>query len=292
MEFPAPLGSIAPETVVSRHLLYRTTTICTAFHNPVTAQDNFIHWDGILTKEKTLLLCVVALAEIASAQTNVPAPTIQTIVARMAKARLVNRASFRPYTVTRDYRLFGKDGQNEKSQVIVDVSFVPPGQKNFAVMQARGTAIGEKIVRRMLASEVEIANDNSTDISPDNYNFGFVKQEFLFGRLCYLLELVPRRKDAHLMLGKAWVDAKTYLLHRAEGEPAKKPSWWVRDLHFVLTYGSVSGMWLPTALEATADVRIFGQCKLTSQNLGINVRQFAANRTPDLPVRKRTDRPD
>jgi len=98
------------------------------------------------------------------------------------------------------------------------------------------------------------------------------------GRLCYLLELHPRRPDTHLIVGKAWVDAQTYLLRRTEGEPAKKPSWWVRGLHFALSYGNVGGMWLPTELEATADVRFIGECRVVSQNVGINVGQFADNR--------------
>jgi hypothetical protein len=172
----------------------------------------------------------------------------------------------------------GKEGNAAKSRVIADVSYVPPGQKDFVIRQTSGLGLGEKIVRKMLTSEVELAGNDTTDILPDNYTFSFLGQAILNGRRCYLLGLQPRRNDTHLMVGKAWVDAQTYLLHRAEGEPAKKPSWWVRDLHFVLSYGNISGMWLPTGIEATADVRVIGQCKLVSHNVGINTEQVAANR--------------
>ena len=75
----------------------------------------------------------------------------------MAEARYMNNARFRPYTVTRDYKLFGKERQTTKARIIADVSFVPPTSKNYAIQQVNGTGFGEKVVRRMLASEVEIA---------------------------------------------------------------------------------------------------------------------------------------
>ena len=34
-------------------------------------------------------------------------------------------------------------------------------------------------------------------------------------------------------------DANTYLLHRVEGEPAKPPSWWLREVRIVLLYSDV-----------------------------------------------------
>jgi hypothetical protein len=211
------------------------------------------------------------------AQTNSPVPSIEVIAVRMAKARSANQARFRAYTVTRDYRLFRKNIQDAQSQVIADVSFTPPYTKTFAIRQKWGAGMGERIVRHILANEVEVANADNSEISSQNYEFRFIRLESINGRLCYLLELHPRRSDAHLLVGKAWVDAQTYLLHRMEGEPAKKPSWWIRRLHFALLYGNVGGMWLPTGLEATADVRLIGECRVVSQNVGINVGQFAEN---------------
>jgi hypothetical protein len=231
-----------------------------------------------LTKEKTLLfLCCIAVAELASAQIAKQPPSIQIIVARMTQARSASSSRIRAYTVTRDYRLFGKEGNTVKSRVIADVTFIPPGQKNFVIRQSSGAGMGEKIVRRMLTSEVALADDDSTDISPANYQFSFLGESSWNGRRCYLLGLMPRRKDTHLIVGKAWIDAQTYLLHRAEGEPPQKPSWWVRNVHFALSYGNISGMWIPTGIEATAQVRLLGECRLVSHNVGINTDQVAAN---------------
>ena len=244
-----------------------------------------------MTKDTALLfLCVIVLAEAASAQTTSPAPTMELIVLRMAQARSANEKRFRPYTVTREYMLFGRGSQNAKSQIIADVSFIPPGQKSFSIRQSWGAGMGEKVVRRMLTSESELANKDTSDVSSANYEFRLLGQESYDGRRCYVLQLLPRRKDTNLMVGKAWVDAQTYLVHRVEGEPAQKPSWWVRNLHFALSYGNIRGMWLPTGVEATAEVRIIGECRLVSHNVGISTGQSAANQQPQMPPRRRIDR--
>ena len=213
-------------------------------------------------------LYLVAAGAGASAQTRQTVPALETIIARMAQARDENQARFRSYTVTRDYKFFGKERDTTRSQVIAAVIFVPPDLKNYAIQQTNGTGLGERVVRRMLASEAEIAKDYvSTDFSAANYDFRFIREEEVSGQRCYVLELFPRRKDGHLLRGNIWVDATTYLLRRTEGEPAKIPSWWLRDVRMALLYGDVSGMWLQTALEATATVRILGPYTMVSRDV-------------------------
>jgi hypothetical protein len=212
----------------------------------------------------------------ASAQTASPVPAVEAIVARMAQARFENRARLRPYVVTRDYKLFGKERQNTKAQVTAEVTFVPPDSKKFAIQKSNGTRLGERIVRRMLESEAEITKDySSNNISPDNYDLRFIREENVSGQQCYVLELLPKRKDKNLVSGSIWVDARTYLLHRTEGEPAKRPSWWLRDVHMVFLYGEVEGMWLQTVSEATATVRMLGQHTIVSQDVKYDIDKLA-----------------
>jgi outer membrane lipoprotein-sorting protein len=224
-----------------------------------------------------LVLCLVAVVSSASAQTESTVPAVEAIVKRMAQARAENRHRFRPYIVTRNYQLFGKEKQETKSQVIVDVAFTPPDSKKYAFQQTRGVGLGTKIVRRMLESEVEIAKDfGSTDISPDNYDFRFIREENIGGQRSYVLELHPRRKDKNLVRGNIWVDVRTYLLRRTEGEPAKSPSWWLRDVRMVFLYGDVGGMWLQTASEATATVRILGQHTMVARDVKYSISELVA----------------
>jgi hypothetical protein len=217
------------------------------------------------------------MAASALAQTASPVPSVETIVARMAQARDDNQARFRAYIVTRDYKLFGKERQITKSQVIADVIFVPPDSKKYTIQQTNGTGLGERIVRRMLASEAEITKDYaSNDFSPGNYDFRFIREEEVSGQHCYVLELLPRRKDKNLLRGTIWVDANTYLLHRTEGELAKTPSWWLRDVRLEFLYTDVGGMWLQTSLEATATVRILGPYTITARDVKYKISELVA----------------
>ena len=72
------------------------------------------------------------------AQNHAQVPAVETILTRMAHARAENRTHLRPYTVIRDYKLFGRERQTTKAEIIADVSFVPPDVKHYAIRQANG----------------------------------------------------------------------------------------------------------------------------------------------------------
>jgi hypothetical protein len=213
-----------------------------------------------------------------AAQGESPVPSADSIIAHMMQARSENRARLRPYSVTRDYRLFGKEKQTARSEVIARVMFDPPGIKQFVIQQASGMGLGERIVRQMLEHETEIGrNYTSTDLAPTNYDFRYLREEELGGRRCYVLEIIPRRKDKNLLRGQIWVDAITYLLQRTEGEPARSPSWWLKDAHVMLVYGDVGGMWLQTSSESSAEVRFLGRHTMLSRDVDYTMTILAAS---------------
>ena len=215
---------------------------------------------------------------ISAAHIENPVPTPESIIAHMMQARSENRARLRPYSVTRNYRLFGKEKQTARSEVIAQVTFDPPGIKQFVIQRASGIGLGERIVRQMLEHETEIGrNYMSTDLAPANYDFHYLHEEQLHGRRCYVLEMIPRRKDKNLLRGQIWVDAITYLLLRTEGEPARNPSWWLKDTRVALVYGDVGGMWLQTSSESSADVRFLGRHTMLSRDMDYTLSTLAAS---------------
>ena len=210
-------------------------------------------------------------------------PTVDLILLRMAHARTNNQAHLRPYSVTRQYRLVGSQEQT-RSEVVADVSFVPPAFKHFVIQKSSGIGLGERIVRQMLEHETDIVKNNgATDMTLANYDFRFLREEELSGQPCYVLEMLPRRIDKILLRGQIWVDSLTYLLRRTEGEPGKAPSWWLRNARIALVYGEVEGMWLQTASESTADVRFLGRHTMLSQDVKYQVSEVVATALP--PVR-------
>ena len=231
-----------------------------------------------------LVLYLAAAGGSAVARTESMVPGVATIIARMTEARAENRSRLRPYVVTRDYQLFGSERHNARSQVIADLSFFPPDFKKYVILKTSAGGLGERVVRRALEAETEVTkHSRSTDISPDNYDFRFLAESNADGRRCYVLELLPKRQEATLLRGNIWVDATTYLIHRAEGQPAKSASWWLRDVRILLLYGDVGGMWLQTSSEATAHVRIAGPYSIVSRDIKYRIGADAVARSVAEP---------
>ena len=90
-----------------------------------------------------LLLCLAGAAACAQAQV----PSVETILAGMADARAENRNHLRPYKVTRSYQLFGP-GNEDRAEVMADVTFVPPDLKRFSIRHTNGIGLAARIVRK------------------------------------------------------------------------------------------------------------------------------------------------
>jgi outer membrane lipoprotein-sorting protein len=204
-----------------------------------------------------------------SARAQSQIPTNEEIVAQMSQAQDENRTHFRPYRVTRDYKLFKGDNDSQlKSRLVAEISVVPPDSKKYTIENPNGSVLEEKIVRKMLDGEVAFARDSRTsDITRENYDFRLNREDEISGRHCYVLDLIPKRKSRNLLRGSIWVDALSYLPLRVEGEPTQNPSWWVTDARIVLLYGYVGAMWLQTSSEATANVRIIGRSTMIWQDV-------------------------
>jgi len=226
-----------------------------------------------------ILLVIILAAGVATAwgQTGSPPPLAEAIVARMAQARVEGRARLRPYVVTRSYKLFGKDESKSRSEVTANIAFDPPDSKKYSIQQTTGNAVGQILVRRMLVGEAEVEKEHvATDLSTDNYNFRFIRQEYVVGQSCFVLELLPRRNEQYLLHGTIWIDGDTYLPLRFEGEFAKSPSWWVKDVRLTFVYSEVGGMWLQTSTEAAADVRILGRATMISRDEKYKIPELVA----------------
>ena len=212
------------------------------------------------------LVVLVASAITAAAQAGVP--DVATIVARMEQARTANRASYRPYRVFRDYRFFDGDKEKVSAQVLAEVDFQPPNSKSYVIREATGSDRGEKVVRKMLDHERKASQDHSdVELSSQNYDFAFLRQESRNGAMCYVLQLIPKRKEKNLLKGAMWVDVSTYLIHHLEGELAKSPSFWLKEVRLSMDFNRVAGMWLRTATEAVASVRFFGKHSMKAHDL-------------------------
>ncbi len=215
--------------------------------------------------------------------------SLQEIVGHVAETQALNRDRIRSYTVTREYRLYGGNSSEADSQVMADISFVPPTRKDYEITKTLGSGQGEKIVRKVLDHEQEMASNwESTALTAENYEFQLLGDEISEGRRCYVLQIDPKRESKDLIKGKAWIDAESFNVRRIEGEPAKSPSWWVKHLQLTLRFSEVKGMWLQTGAQANADIRMLGKRVLTSRDVDYRTGDIVAQKIP--PARKTATR--
>lgn len=237
-----------------------------------------------LTIPRLVVLIWLASAITAAAQARVP--DVATIVIRMEQARATNRASYRPYRVFRDYRFFDGDKDKVSAQVLAEVDFQPPNSKSYVIREATGSDRGEKLVRKMLEHERKASQDHSDiELSRQNYDFAFLRQEVRNGAMCYVLQLIPKRKEKNLLKGAMWVDANTYLIHHIEGELAKSPSFWLKEVRLSMDFNRVAGMWLRTTTEAVASVRFFGKHSMKAHDLRYETGTVVAAARRPKPTR-------
>lgn len=228
-------------------------------------------------------LVLFLFAGLMSAQENGRTPDVSTIVSRMMSAQQGNQARLRAYTVKRDYQLLDKQEQS-KAQLIANITVVPPNQKQYNIEKSSG-GMGGKVLRDIVQKETEIPKEaQRRDLSPENYDFQLLGTEQVDGRNCYVLAMNPRREEKDLIRGKVWVDAADYRVHRLEGNTAKSPSWWIRDLHILMIFASVDGMWLHTFTHAVADVRFKGKYVMESRDLEYSPATQTASRRRRNPA--------
>ncbi len=213
-------------------------------------------------------------------------PDLDAIVRRMEQAQLTNNNHVVPYTVTREYALYGDNLQQPTSEVIADVNFLPPDQKTYAIKESSGSGRGEKVVKKVLEHEAEITRTGKRiPISSADYDFRYLGEQPLNGAACYLLQLTPKHEAKDLLIGKLWVDGRTYQIRRFEGAPAKNPSWWLKDVKITMNYGQVGDMWLQTSSQGSADVRLLGRHFMTARDIRYQTSSELAHRLKANPRR-------
>jgi len=195
-----------------------------------------------------------------------PLRSADDVVATMQQRDAQRRALLDGYRGMRQYILENTRMQKH-AKMLVRVQSDVDGTKHFEVVNEDGWKAAHKhVFRKMLDSEAETSHPQlspKTRMASDNYEFHMVGIEPIGGRSAYAIDITPKRHEERLFQGRIWVDTEDYALVRAEGKPAKTPSFWVRSVHFVHTYQKAGSFWFPVATESVSEVRIFGATKVT-----------------------------
>ena len=209
-------------------------------------------------------------------------PTAEQVMSRMAAQDLERQSSIEGYAGMRRYVLENQNFQ-KRAEMVVRVKGDPAGTKHFEVVSEDGwKAANSHVLRKMLESESETSRPElraTTRLNFTNYQFLIVGTEMVSGRKAYVLETKPKRKDKYLFEGRIWVDTEDYALVRAEGSPAKNPSFWTKSTHFVQVYQKSGPLWFPFSTQSITEARLFG-----TTDVHIEYFDYAPQRQPSSEI--------
>jgi hypothetical protein len=212
------------------------------------------------------VLLLFFTADVSIASESDPLPSVDTVIARMLAQDAQRQTLAAGYRGMRRYVL-ENERMHKHAEMLVRVECDATGTKHFELVDEEGWKAAYKhVLRKMLESEAEASQPQvriKTRLSQENYDFHMVEVGLLDDRTAYMIDIVPKRREERLFEGRIWIDTRDYALVRAEGRPAKNPSFWTRSVHFTHAYRKNGPFWFPAATESVTDVRIFGSTNLT-----------------------------
>jgi hypothetical protein len=213
-----------------------------------------------------LIPCILVMATcVAHAGDAGLSPSADDVVRRLVEMDKERARLLRPYVSERRYivenRRFSKS-----AEVTVREIFVPPDQKKLNIISETGSPlIRRRVIDKLIEAELDAArseNRDQTRVTPENYTFRLTGTEQIDGQSCFVLEVTPKSAKKYLMRGQIWVDTSDFAIVRMEGSPAKNPSIWTREVHFVRRYEKHGPVWLPAFFESESRIVMAGVSSL------------------------------
>jgi len=221
-----------------------------------------------------------------------PALPAGVIVGKLMSTSARRSAQLQGYRGTRFYRLqyHGFLGTREATMQVL-ATFSAPDQRNFTVVSQTGSKLLlNRVLLKLLDSEREaFRNQRQVELSPANYDFDFLGVERVTdSNPCYVLEVRPRKDNKFLYRGKIWVDAYDFAVVRMQGQPAKSPSFWIKDTQIDANWGKVGSFWLTQHNHSVSHIRMGGMADLTIdytdyQITGVGPGTQGRSQSPALP---------
>jgi outer membrane lipoprotein-sorting protein len=139
-------------------------------------------------------------------------------------------------------------------------------EKNLTIVDESGsTILRTKVLHKLLDGEreaSEAAAHAENRLARSNYDFSLEDTQSSPPHSLYALDITPKAKSKFAWKGRIWIDPVDYAVVRAEGQPAKLPSWWTTYSEFTYTNQKIDGLWVPEQNVSDTHVRLGGHAHL------------------------------
>jgi hypothetical protein len=221
---------------------------------------------------------------------NPPTLAADTVVQKLMATGARRSAELRGFRATRTYDLqyHGFLGTREAGMRVIS-TYTAPDKVEFSVVSEYGSKLLlNRVLMKLLDSEREaFRNQSQIELSPANYTFDSLGMEQADSDPCYVLSVQPRKDNKFLYRGKVWVDTNDFALARMEGQPAKSPSFWIKDTQIDSTWKKVGEFWLIQHSRSVSHIRLGGTATLTIDYTDYQItgvgRPHGQGQNPQLP---------
>ena len=204
----------------------------------------------------------------AAAHPSISGMSAETVIESLVQSnrRRESRLQQYSYSAPRTYRV--KDDKGKvRAEAQVLMQFQAPNKKEFKIVSQTGSSlIHGRVFKPLMDSEAEAAasrNRQDNAITSANYTFNLIGEDDVDGHHCFALQVTPKRSEKYLFKGKIWIHATEFAVVRIEGQPAKNPSFFIKQVNFTRRYQKVGDFWLPIRDESVSQIRLFGTNILT-----------------------------
>lgn len=200
-----------------------------------------------------------------SAQPSTTAPlSAEEVIQNLQKKNHDRAQALLQFHSTRTYRLeYRGFPSNREAEMVVKMNFQSPDRKQFTIVSESGSKfLIDHVFKKLLEGEQDASNTENqrrTALSPENYDF----QMDGYDNGQYRLQVIPKSKNKYLFRGKIWIDAKDFAVTQIQAEPAKNPSFWIKQTDIEHKYKKVDDFWLPEENRSASTIRLGGRADLT-----------------------------
>ncbi|HEX3985475.1 MAG TPA: hypothetical protein VHX13_02605 [Acidobacteriaceae bacterium] len=203
----------------------------------------------------------------ASPLTAIPLhPDVNVIVQQMEQRNRVRAEELKSYIDLRHYSVsYHGFPADLSATMVVRAHYRAPDSKTFQIVSTSGSRLlVNHVLKKLLDAEQEAAlHPDEASIAPANYTFTLLGTQTLDGSSCYILQADPKSSSHLLFQGKIWVDAADFAVTQLDAQPARSPSFWIRDTHIHHVYSRTGFFWLPHSDRSVTRVRFGGTAVLT-----------------------------
>jgi hypothetical protein len=169
------------------------------------------------------------------------------------------------YTATEKY-VVRNSHIREPAQLTATVSYQKGRGKTYKIASQSGSPLLQKrVLNRILDEEIAMSRGPERSralLTSANYFMSLDGITLFRDQLSYVINLQPKLRNPHTLVGRAWIDQTHFSLIKIEGRTSSSPSFWAGKPYIKREYASIHGFALALHSHAVARGLVAGRTEI------------------------------